>query len=396
MPLMQTVSRKAERHKPYLQRVAQIKERNVFQTMKEFDITFDEIVDFENLHTAYLHARAGKRYRGETLRYTAKLTEELIQLQNELIWGTYKVGPYRMKEIKIPKSRIIMALQFRDRVCQWAIYQKLNPFYERIYIDDSFGCRMGKGTVRARQRLQYWLRKVNRSSKKYYILKLDISKYFYRIDHDVLLKVISKHIKDERLLNLIERIINCEDTAFGLPAGKMPTELPKEEWIFARGMPIGNLTSQMFANIYLNELDQFCKHKLKIHYYIRYMDDIVILWPDKKELHGIKDEIERFLNEELHLDLNKKTAIIPAHIPVEFVGAKISYKSIKIRKSTVKRMRKRLKWLSKAFLAGEVTFEKVNNTVQSYLGMLKHCDSKNLLDRITSEFVLVCNRKLPP
>lgn len=169
MPLMQTVSRRAERHKPYLQRVAQIKERNVFQTMKEFDITFDEIVDFENLHTAYLHARAGKRYRGETLRYTAKLTEELIQLQNELIWGTYKVGPYRMKEIKIPKSRIIMALQFRDRVCQWAIYQKLNPFYERIYIDDSFGCRMGKGTVRARQRLQYWLRKVNRSSKKYYI-----------------------------------------------------------------------------------------------------------------------------------------------------------------------------------------------------------------------------------
>ncbi|MBR3996460.1 MAG: RNA-dependent DNA polymerase, partial [Clostridia bacterium] len=97
-----------------------------------------------------------------------------------------------------------------------------------------------------------------------------------------------------------------------------------------------------------------------------------------------------------HLDLNKKTTIIPAHIPVEFVGAKISYKSIKIRKSTVKRMRKRLKWLSKAFLAGEVTFEKVNNTVQSYLGMLKHCDSKNLLDRITSEFVLVCNRKLPP
>lgn len=228
--------------------------------MKQFDLTFDEIVDFENLLMAYRKAAGnGKRYRGETLRFTAELTEELIQIQNELIWGSYEVGPYRAKEIKIPKPRIIMALQFRDRVVQWAIYRKLNPLYEKMYIYDSYGCRKDKGPVRARERLQYWLRKANRSSKKYYILKLDISKYFYRIDHEILLKILAKHIKDKRIMNLLDKIINCENTAFGLPSGCMPTELPRDEWIYSTGMPIGNLTSQMFANIYLHELDLFCK-----------------------------------------------------------------------------------------------------------------------------------------
>ena len=213
-----------------------------------------------------------------------------------------------------------MALQFRDRVVQWAIYRQLNPLYEKLYINDSYGCRTDKGPVRARARLQYWLRKVNRSSKQWYILKLDISKYFYRIDHEILLKILGSRIKDKRIMDLLAKIINCEDTAFGLPAGCMPTELPRDEWIYTNGMPIGNLTSQMFSNIYLHELDIFCKHKLKIHYYQRTADDIILLWPDKQELHGIKDEIERFLNEVLHLDLNEKTAIIPANHSVEYVG----------------------------------------------------------------------------
>jgi retron-type reverse transcriptase len=360
--------------------------------MKQFKLTFDEIADFENLHAAYTKAKAGKRYRKETLRYSANLSEELIQLQNELLYGTYEVGAYRSKVIKIPKPRIIMVLKFRDRVAQWAIYRKLNPFYEKLYIHDSYGCRKEKGTVKARKRLHYWLCKVNRSDKKYFVLKLDISKYFYRIDHVILIKILQKHIKDKNILELLERIINCEDTAFGLPSGTMPTELPKEEWIYTRGMPIGNLLSQMFANIYLNELDIFCKHKLHIHHYIRYMDDVVILWPDKKELHEIKDEIERFLDEELHLNLNRKTSITPANIPVEFVGAKISCKSIKIRKSTIKRMRNNLKGIAKRYRKGEITFFKANNSVQSYFGMLKHCSNANILKRISDEFVLTRNQ----
>ena len=365
--------------------------------MKQFDLTFDEIVDFENLLMAYRKAAGnGKRYRGETLRFTAELTEELIQIQNELIWGSYEVGPYRAKEIKIPKPRIIMALQFRDRVVQWAIYRKLNPLYEKMYIYDSYGCRKGKGPVRARERLQYWLRKVNRSSKKHYILKLDISKYFYRIDHEILLKILAKHIKDKRIMNLLDKIINCENAAFGLPSGCMPTELPRDEWIYSTGMPIGNLTSQMFANIYLHELDLFCKHKLKIHYYQRTADDIIILWPDKQELHGIKDEIERFLNEELHLELNSKTAIIPANRSVEYVGALVNTRRIKIRKSTLKRTRRCLKCVARKYNEGRTSFKKANNTYQSYRGMFKHCSNQNIYNRLAAEFVLIPHRKSPP
>lgn len=363
--------------------------------MTQFDISFEEIADFQNLYQAYLNARKNKKYRGETLRYSAHVEEEIINLQNELIWGTYKVGPYRQKEIREPKPRIIMALQFRDRVCQWAIYQKLNPLFDKQFIYDSYGCRVGKGTIAARKRLQYWLRKVQRSDKQYYILKLDISKYFYKIDHDILYNILKKKIKDTRILELLKRIINCEDTPFGVPSGAMPQHLPKEEWIYNKGMPIGNLTSQMFANIYLNELDQYCKHKLKIHYYIRYMDDVIILWHDKKELHSIKDDIEMFLNEKLNLDLNKKTAIRPAYLPIEFVGAKISYSKIRLRKSTVRRARRRIKYIMKAYQNGTMSFDQVNNTMQSYFGLFKHCDTNNLLKRILDEFILQCNNSRP-
>lgn len=151
-------------------------------------------------------------------------------------------------------------------------------------------------------------------------------------------------------------------------------------------MPIGNLTSQMFANIYLNELDQFCKHSLHIRYYIRYMDDIIILWPDKEELHGIRDEIERFLKESLHLELNKKTCIRPAHLPVTFVGAQITAKRIRMRKSTRFRMFRRMKFVRGMFEAGRITFEKVNNTMQSYFGLIEHFTAGNLLRKIIDEF----------
>ena len=186
-----------------------------------------------------------------------------------------------------------MALSYPDRVVQWAYYQKLNPLFDRQFITHSYGCRVGKGTTKAREQLQTWLRKASRSSKKWYVLKLDIAKYFYRVDHEVLMKILSRHIKDKLILRDLYKLINCEDTAFGLPAGVQPELCKQEDWIYNRGMPIGNLTSQMFANIYLNELDQFCKHDLHIRYYIRYMDDIIILWPDKNELFQILAEIER-------------------------------------------------------------------------------------------------------
>ena len=261
-----------------------------------------------------------------------------------------------------------------------------NPLFDRQFITHSYGCRVGKGTTKAREQLQTWLRKASRSSKKWYVLKLDIAKYFYRVDHEVLMKILSRHIKDELILRDLYKLINCEDTAFGLPAGVQPELCKQEDWIYNRGMPIGNLTSQMFANIYLNELDQFCKHDLHIRYYIRYMDDIIILWPDKNELFQILAEIERFLDEELRLELNKKTCIRPAWLPVTFVGAQITAKKIIMRKSTRKRMFLRMKFIKGLFEAGKIAFEKVNNTMQSYFGLIQHFTAGNLLRKIIDEF----------
>ena len=366
--------------------------------MKTFKITHGEIIDPSNLLTAAKNASIGKRYREENLVFTAHREEEIDKLHFELSYfpkdgipgnpleSSYHVGPYRRKQIYEPKPRIIMALQYRDRVVQWAYYQKLNPLFDKQYIEHSYGCRKGKGTTAAREQLQKWLRKVSRSPKKWYVLKLDIAKYFYRVDHEILMKILSKHIKDELILRDLYNLINCEETPFGLPSGVQPELCDREEWLYSRGMPIGNLTSQMFANIYLNELDQFCKHKLHIRYYIRLVDDIIILWPDKRELQGILNEISRFLDEELRLELNKKTCIRPAWLPVAFVGALITPNKIRMRKSTRKRMIRRIKYIRKLFETGMITFEKLNNTMQSYFGLMAHFTAGNLLRKIIDEF----------
>ena len=366
--------------------------------MKTFDVTHKEVIDFGNLLEGHKNASQSKHYRDENLAFEAHREDELIDLHNKLTYfpkdgvpgnpleSSYHVGKYRKKKIFEPKPRIVMALSYPDRVVQWAYYQKLNPLFDRQFITHSYGCRVGKGITKAREQLQTWLRKASRSSKKWYVLKLDIAKYFYRVDHEVLMKILSRHIKDELILRDLYKLINCEDTAFGLPAGVQPELCKQEDWIYNRGMPIGNLTSQMFANIYLNELDQFCKHDLHIRYYIRYMDDIIILWPDKNELFQILAEIERFLDEELHLELNKKTCIRPAWLPVTFVGAQITAKKIVMRKSTRKRMFRRMKFIKGLFEAGKIAFEKVNNTMQSYFGLIQHFTAGNLLRKIIDEF----------
>lgn len=224
-------------------------------------------------------------------------------------------------------------------------------------------------------------------------MKLDISKFFYRVDHEVLLKILAKKIKDKDLLELLEKIINSNKRAFGLPLGVDPSEIDPRDMLFDKGMPIGNLTSQMFANIYLNELDQFIKHELHLHYVVRYMDDIIILHDDYKELVQFKEKIEAFLEEVLRLNLNDKTAINPTTHNIEFVGFIINKNEIKLRKDTVRRMRVRIKYVMKAYEAGEMTFKEVNATMQSYFGLISHCTNKGLREKIVRDFVLHCTDK---
>lgn len=357
--------------------------------MKYIKKIYDEICSFENLHTAYLQARKNKRYREEVLGFTSNVEEFLYDIQKELLNGTYRVGKYREFFVFEPKKRLIMALPFKDRVVQWAVYQKINPYFAKGYIIDSYACINGKGAHQAIQRLHYWLKLVGRKPEKYYYLKMDITKYYYRIDHDVLVSILERKIKDKKLMALLENIIRCDSHSFGLPLGVNLDEVDVR--VDNKGMPIGNLTSQMFANIYMNEVDQYVKRELKLHYYVRYMDDMIILHDNKQELHEIKDKIEDFLNNQLKLNLNNKTAIRPVTLGIEFVGYRVWNTHIKLRKSTALKMKRRLKYLKNQYNKGEIEFEDVRASVASYHGLLKHCNSYRLSQKLFDSLILKRN-----
>ncbi len=340
---------------------------------------YEKIYAWDNLLAAYHEAAKEKWFRQDVATFTAHLEENLIRIQNELIWRTYSVGRYREFYVYEPKKRLIMALSFRDRVVQWAIYLQLNPLFDNQFYFHSYGCRVYKGTTKAADRLQYWMQKVERSPSEWYYLKLDISKYFYRVDHAVLMGILRrKFAGDDGLLWLMGEIINCDHTPFGLPPGKDADSVPPSERLFECGMPIGNLTSQLLANVCLNELDQYIKHTLKVHYYVRYMDDMVLLLPDKREANDARELIEAYLNERLHLELNAKTTVNKVRNGISFVGLQIHTNWRKMKPKSLRKMKARIRYIEKEYAAGLIDLESVNSTMQSYYGLMDHCNSYGL------------------
>ncbi len=357
------------------------------QGINVIDGAFERICDFEELYRCYLDARRQKRYRDDIMEFTDRLEPNLFEIKRELETQTYEVGEYHTFFIHDPKTRLIMSLKFKDRIVQWAVYHELMPIYDKIFIDDSCACRKGKGIHAAVDRLQYWLRKVSRQSDKQYFMKLDISKYFYRIDHAVLLDILRQRIADNRLMRLLEKIIDNNNMRFGLPQGKSPDDCTEEDRLSDRGMPIGNLTSQLFANIYLNELDQYCKHILKIKMYVRYVDDMIIIG-EKKELALLRDSIRLFLQEHLHLDLNeRKTVIRPVSMGIEFVGYRVWATHRKLKKQTARRCIRRAKLLCKGLNDNENGRKKYQRVMTSYKGLLQHCDSYGLRRKLKDIYI---------
>ena len=279
-----------------------------------------------------------------------------------------------------------MALPFRDRVVQWAIYRQINPIFDNIFYEYSCACRVGKGTHYAADKLQYWLRKLDRSPDKTYYLKADVAKYFYRINHRRLMQIIGRKIGCENTLDLLRVIIKKDDGEFGIQLGDHFFEKEKIKGI---GIPIGNLTSQLFANVYLDWLDKYIKHTLRVKHYIRYMDDFVILGKSKKELHRLRKEIEIFLEDYLYLELNNKTAVRPINLGIDFMGYVTWPTHRTLRKSTKKKMKKRLKYLDKKYKQDKITLEKISETVQSYLGIIEHCSSYNLKQKVFSKLSFI-------
>ena len=337
--------------------------------MKTHKNLFNRICTFDNLHQAYLGARKCKRYRQEILQFSWNLEENLLQIQDELKNQTYKHGQYIKFIIQDSKKREIKAAPFRDRVMHHALCNIIEPIFDHGFIYDSYACRKNKGTHRAIKRLEKFLRSVAErerervdSRQQIYVLKCDISRYFASIDHKILLLIIKKKITDSKTLWLIKEIIN---SSFEQKPG--------------RGIPIGNLTSQLFANIYLNALDQFVKHTLREKYYIRYMDDFLILDYNKKKLHLLKNQINQFLREKLKLEFHpQKANIFPANLGIDFLGYRIFGTHRLLRKSTVKRFVKRTRSYQKKLKENLMPEEKFNQSLQSWLAYAKFGNSWGL------------------
>ncbi|MCE5342768.1 MAG: reverse transcriptase/maturase family protein [Eubacteriales bacterium] len=345
--------------------------------MKKATELMRRITEYENLIEAEARSAEGKRGDAAILRYEDNLYENLQAIATEFLSGTYESKLFHEKYVHIPQTRLIQISPFKDRVAQQAIYGVLAPILEKQYIYDSYACRTGKGALKAANRVQYWLREIHRKQNgaHYVAGKIDAAKFFYRMDHQVILNVLGKYVDDDLFMKIVSNIINCRHTAFGLPDGRTCTDTPREERLFDAGVPIGSLMSQTMANMVMNELDQYAKHCLRIHYYIRYMDDIIILAPDIQTLQRWMDAIQRFMLEKLKLKCNSKTAVIPLSHGIPFVGKRIWATHMLLRKSTVKHLKRTLKHIAWEYAQGLTTYDEVMQRMASYKGLLEQADT---------------------
>lgn len=326
---------------------------------------FDQIYQFENILSAAYSCKKGKPSTAASVKYFDQLEENTIALQNELIWKTYTPLPYRHFYVFEPKRRKISAPSFRDRVIQRAIYNIIMPIVDPHFIDDSYACRRGKGTHKGVYRTQAMIKKVERESGKAFVLKADISKYFSNIDHDTLKRLLRHHLKCEQTLALLDFIVDSS---------------PRDS--DSAGIPLGNLMSQIFANIYLNELDRYAKHTLKAKNYVRYMDDFVIIHHDKEYLQLARRKIELFLLEKLKLTTNQKTQVFPISKDhgraLDFLGYRIYSEHMRLRKSSVKRIKSKIK----KFKSGEIGRDAMGKISASWLGHARHANCGALIEKL--------------
>lgn len=347
--------------------------------MKKLQDLKRRICSFSNLLAAYRKAAEDKRYRNEVISFSFRLEENLLEIQTQLLNRSYEVGAYREFYVHYPKARLVMALGFRDRIVQWAIYRQINPYMDKRFIQHSYGCRSEKGTLKAAQCLLNWVQLISRKpdAKDWVIIKGDVSKYFYRVDHEIIMRLYADICDEEWFLWLIDTIINNPNLPFGLPKGASIADCPREKRLYDVGMPIGNLTSQETANIYLDRLDQYAKHELHLHFYVRYMDDFIILCR-RSEAQKILDCIRTFLQDELRLDLSPKCRILPIRQGCEFVGYAVSPHGLRLRKQTTKHIKRSLKHIAEMYALGQIDLDDALQTVRSYHGMTEHCNGYNL------------------
>ena len=346
--------------------------------MKTYTNLYASLCSFENLVAAAKKAQKGKRFHENVGRFNVNLEHELIRLRRELLEKSYQPGRYREFLIYEPKKRTISAAPYCDRVVHHALCNVIAPLFERTFIFDSYANRVGKGTHQAVLRYQEFCR------KNAFALKADVKKYFPSIDHEILKGEVRRTIACPDTLWLIDRIIDGgneqEPINEYFPGDDLFTPFERR-----RGLPIGNLTSQFFANVYLNRFDHFVKEILRCPFYLRYVDDSVILGNDKRWLWEIKAQMEAFL-EKNRLRLHEhKCQVRRTDQGVTFLGFRVFPDFRLVRRENIVRTRRRLRGLQAQFTAGELSWDEVTRSVHGWLGHARFGDTYRLRERLFEE-----------
>lgn len=343
--------------------------------MKAYKNIYERIISVENLFSAWDVFKSNKRNRTDVQEFEWKLEQNIFALHRDLRTKQYKHGAYSGFWIKDPKPRHIHKAMVRDRVLHHAIFTVLNPIFEPTFIAQSFSCRIGKGTHKGIKALANIARKISGNGhKKSFALKCDVRKFFDTIDHTVLLHILGKRIKDPDTMWLLCEIVESFTTEYSN--------------LFERkGVPIGNLTSQLFANVYMSELDQFIKHELKVKNYIRYTDDFVIIDTDRQCLERLLVPISSFLKEKLFLELHpKKISIRKSHQGIDFLGYVLLPHHRMLRTKTKQRIFRKLKQRTNEYKRGVISQQTLEQSLQSYLGVLSHANTYKLTEDLKNQF----------
>lgn len=347
-----------------------------------------EITSFHTLMVADTHVSKGKRENTERLRFYDNREGNLEEISTLLRAGKVPKVEYHSFYVYVPKVRKVIFIDYWSKVVQRAIYDVLNPKICRTFIEHTYACVKGRGQLAAMEQLYTWMRETRTSGTEWYYYKFDVTKFFYRIDHEILMDICRKKIDDPRTVDLLGYYINNDAVPFGMPLDANQLTITEEQMLYDLGIPIGGGLSHMLGNMYLDPLDQFCKRVLGIKRYIRYMDDIIILDNNKERLKEYGRRMTQFLEERLHLNFNNKTALRPVRVGCEFVGFVIYNDHVILRKSTTLRMKRTLRKTRQDYHDNLITFKEANATMQSYLAMLSHVDCKKFKEKLLDEFVL--------
>lgn len=322
----------------------------------KLDAKLEDKLTIEAIYRAHCRARKGKTTRSSVVDVDLRPMVYVTHILNVLRDGIYVPSRFREFTVTDPKKRLVLALPYVDRIVhQWLIEEFIKPYYLPRFIKDSYACIPGRGSHAAVKCIQGYMRDMCQRQGKYYIVKMDISKYFYNIDRDVLFKILKRVITNPQLLDLLHTIIFSDEARVGIP--------------------IGNYTSQYFANIYLNELDQYCKHNLGVKYYVRYMDDFILLAPNKRKARRWYRAIQRYAEGYLHLKLNPKSCFYPSSHGLDFVGYKIMNNCLRLRQRS-KRKLNNIIWNYQHDYTTEADFV---TSVAAWLGHAGHANAKTYI-----------------